>query len=87
MTVSHSIRAHTRAISGLNWHRFDPNILATCSVDTFVNIWDIRDPKKPTVSLENVAESSQVRWNRLSQYLFATAHDGLVKVVLAPTRV
>ncbi|XP_066251139.1 GATOR2 complex protein WDR59 isoform X1 [Euwallacea similis] len=80
LSVSHSLRAHTRAITGLNWHRFDPNVLATSSVDTYVNIWDIRDPRKPTLSLSNVAESSQVRWNRISQYLFATAHDGDIKI-------
>uniref|UniRef100_A0AAR5PG52 RWD domain-containing protein n=1 Tax=Dendroctonus ponderosae TaxID=77166 RepID=A0AAR5PG52_DENPD len=80
LSVSHSIRAHTRAISGLNWHRFDPNIIATSSVDTFVNVWDIRDSRRPTLSLANVAESSQVRWNRISQHLIATAHDGDIKI-------
>ncbi|XP_050309674.1 GATOR complex protein WDR59 isoform X2 [Anthonomus grandis grandis] len=80
LSVSHSLRAHTRSISGLNWHKTDPNILATSSVDTFVNIWDIRDAKKPTLSLSNVAESSQVRWNKVSQNLLATAHDGDIKI-------
>ncbi|KAL1490396.1 hypothetical protein ABEB36_013102 [Hypothenemus hampei] len=80
LSVSHSIRAHTRALSGINWHKFEPNILATCSVDTYVNIWDLRDTRKPTVSLANVAESCQVRWNKVSPHIFASAHDGDIKV-------
>ncbi|CAG9771641.1 unnamed protein product [Ceutorhynchus assimilis] len=80
LSVSHSLRAHTRSISGLNWHKFDPNILATSSVDTFVNVWDIRELRKATLSLSNVAECSQVRWNKVSPNLFATAHDGDIKI-------
>lgn len=81
--MSHSLRAHGRAITGLDWHRFDPNIIATSSVDTYVNIWDIRDTRRPTLMLHNVSESSQVRWNRISQNIFATAHDGVYNYYLS----
>lgn len=80
LSVSHSLRAHSRVITDINWHRFNPNILATCSVDTFIHLWDIRDARKPTLSLSAVAEASQVRWNRISQYLIATAHEGDIKI-------
>ncbi|XP_049822756.1 GATOR complex protein WDR59 isoform X2 [Aethina tumida] len=80
LTLTHSLRAHTRVITDLSWHRFDPNILASCSADTFIHIWDIRDARKPTLSLSAIAEASQVRWNRLSPNLLATAHDGDIKV-------
>ncbi|CAG9858293.1 unnamed protein product [Phyllotreta striolata] len=75
-----SVRAHTRVITDLNWHRFDPNILASCSVDTFIHLWDLRDSRKPTLSLSAVAEASQVRWNKISHHLLATAHEGDIKV-------
>lgn len=75
-----SLRAHTRVITDLNWHQTDPNLLASCSVDTFIHIWDLRDPRRPSLSLSAVAEASQVRWNRIGSNLLATAHDGDIKL-------
>jgi hypothetical protein len=51
---THSLRAHTRVVSDLNWHPNDPDILATCSIDTYIHIWDIRDQRKPSLSLSAV---------------------------------
>lgn len=103
----HSLNSHTRGVSDVNWHRFDPNLLASCSMDTFIHIWDMRDPRRPSQSLSAVGKceepilsldgsklllliiiticgfsvgSSQVRWNRLSSFLLATAHDGDIKL-------
>ncbi|XP_021927704.1 GATOR complex protein WDR59-like isoform X3 [Zootermopsis nevadensis] len=75
-----TLRSHTRAVSDLNWHRFDPNLLASCSIDTYIHVWDIRDQRRPSLSLSAVAGATQVRWNRLSRYLLATAHDGDIKL-------
>lgn len=50
----HSLRAHTRVVSDLNWHPQDPDVLATCSIDTYIHIWDIRDQRKPSLSLSAV---------------------------------
>lgn len=77
---THSLRAHTRVITDLNWHQTDPNLLASCSVDTFIHIWDLRDSRRPSLSLSAVAEASQVRWNRISSNVLATAHDGDIKL-------
>ncbi|PSN51284.1 WD repeat-containing protein 59 [Blattella germanica] len=74
------LRSHTRVVTDLNWHRFDPNLLASSSIDTFIHIWDVRDPRRPSLSLSAVAGATQVRWNRLSRYLLATAHDGDIKL-------
>ncbi|XP_017879158.1 GATOR complex protein WDR59 isoform X2 [Ceratina calcarata] len=75
-----SLKAHTRVVSDLNWHPKEPDILASCSIDTFIHIWDIRDQRRPTLSLSAVAGSSQVRWNTLSPNMLATAHDGDIKI-------
>lgn len=37
-----TLPAHQRAVSDLSWSLFEPNILATCSADTYINLWDIR---------------------------------------------
>ncbi|XP_011330381.2 GATOR complex protein WDR59 isoform X2 [Ooceraea biroi] len=75
-----SLKAHTRVVSDLNWHPKEPDILASCSIDTFIHIWDIRDQRKPCLSLSAVAGSSQVRWNPLLSHTLATAHDGDIKI-------
>lgn len=80
LTQTHSLRAHTRVITDLNWHRTDPNILASCSVDTFIHCWDLRDSRRPSTSLSAIAEATQVRWNRINPHLLATAHDGDIKI-------
>ncbi|GLV45719.1 WD repeat domain 59 [Carabus blaptoides fortunei] len=80
LSQTQSLKSHTRVVTDLNWHHFDANILASCSVDTFIHIWDIRDARRPVLSLSAVAEASQVRWNPLNTSMLATAHDGDVKL-------
>ncbi|GFG32156.1 hypothetical protein Cfor_09334, partial [Coptotermes formosanus] len=80
LVQTQTLRSHTRVVSDLNWHQFDPNLLASCSIDTFIHVWDIRDQRRPSLSLSAVAGATQVRWNRLSRYLLATAHDGDIKL-------
>lgn len=75
-----SLRAHTRVITDLSWHKHEPNLLASCSVDTFIHIWDLRDYKRPALSLSAIAEASQVQWNRVSDHILATAHEGDIKI-------
>ncbi|XP_012235411.1 GATOR2 complex protein WDR59 isoform X2 [Linepithema humile] len=80
LQTTQSLKAHTRVVSDLNWHPKEPDIIASCSIDTFIHIWDIRDQRKPYLSLSAVAGSSQVRWNPLSPHTLATAHDGDIKI-------
>ncbi|XP_031624993.1 GATOR complex protein Wdr59, partial [Contarinia nasturtii] len=78
----HSLRAHTRVITDIDWHSKTPYLLASCSIDTFTHLWDLRDPKKPTMSLSAVCMSgaTQVGFNRVSGNLLATAHDGDLRI-------
>ncbi|XP_029054002.1 GATOR complex protein WDR59 isoform X1 [Osmia bicornis bicornis] len=78
--TTNSLKAHTRVVSDLNWHPKEPDIIASCSIDTFIHIWDVRDQRRPCLSLSAVAGSSQVRWNALSPNMLATAHDGDIKI-------
>ncbi|XP_027223651.2 uncharacterized protein [Penaeus vannamei] len=75
-----TLRAHTRTITDLNWHRFDPHLLVTCSIDTFVHIWDTRETRKPIASLSAIAGASQVKWNKLNPHILASGHDCDVRV-------
>ncbi|XP_043265294.1 GATOR complex protein WDR59 isoform X1 [Colletes gigas] len=80
LQTTNSLKAHTRVVSDLHWHPKEPDVIASCSIDTFIHIWDIRDQRKPSLSLSAVAGSSQVRWNSLSSNMLATAHDGDIKI-------
>lgn len=53
-TLIHSLRAHTRVITDIDWHSKVPHLLASCSIDTFTHLWDLRDPRKPILSLSAV---------------------------------
>lgn len=43
-------------MSDLNWHPKEPEIIASCSIDTFIHIWDIRDQRRPSLSLSAVGK-------------------------------
>jgi WD40 repeat protein len=74
--VEHVLHGHGRAITDINFHSCEPEIIATCSVDSFVHVWDLRDPKKPVTSFANWnAGASQVKWNRLNPHVLASSHD------------
>ncbi|XP_052816211.1 GATOR complex protein WDR59-like isoform X3 [Mya arenaria] len=75
-----SMKAHSRNISNIDWSPFDVNVIASCSVDTFTMLWDVRDPKRPTASCQSVCGASQVKWNKVTNNLFATAHEGDVRI-------
>ncbi|XP_059060406.1 GATOR complex protein WDR59 isoform X2 [Achroia grisella] len=80
LTCICSLRGHTRVVSDTHFHKQDYNLIATCSIDTFTHLWDLRDARKPVVSLCAVAGASQVQWNKVATHVVATAHDGDIKI-------
>uniref|UniRef100_A0A4W3HDM2 WD repeat domain 59 n=1 Tax=Callorhinchus milii TaxID=7868 RepID=A0A4W3HDM2_CALMI len=76
-----SLQGHTRVISDLEWSWFDPELLVTSSVDTYIYVWDI---KALTSSLSDLlhcgAGASQVKWNKKNPFCLATSHDGDVRI-------
>ncbi|XP_050443841.1 GATOR complex protein WDR59 [Adelges cooleyi] len=80
LVSSTKLNTHTRTILDLNWHPFEPNIIASASMDSFVHIWDVRANARPSISLSTVIGASKVRWNHLSKHLLATVHNGDVKI-------
>jgi WD40 repeat protein len=56
-TLMSSLRAHTRVVTDIDWHSKIPHLLASCSIDTFTHLWDLREPRKPILSLSAVCMS------------------------------
>uniref|UniRef100_A0A3B3CSG5 WD repeat domain 59 n=1 Tax=Oryzias melastigma TaxID=30732 RepID=A0A3B3CSG5_ORYME len=68
-----SLQGHTRVID-LDWSWFDPELLVTSSVDTYIYIWDTQ---KPNTAVEYVAAHlSKIHgldWHPDSEFVFATS--------------
>jgi WD40 repeat protein len=41
-SVVATFKSHSRTINDLMWSPIDPTIIATCSADTFIYLWDFR---------------------------------------------
>ncbi|SCV04442.1 LAMI_0H16160g1_1 [Lachancea mirantina] len=79
--IEHVLHGHSRAITDINFHPGDPNILATCSIDAYVHSWDMRMPWKPYYSASAWrAGASQVKWSHLESHILASAHANDVYV-------
>eukprot|EP01135_Chromosphaera_perkinsii_P005645 Nk52_evm16s356 gene=Nk52_evmTU16s356 len=74
------LHTHTRAITDLQWSWLDKNLLATCSQDSHIHIWDIRDPRKPATSMHTYSHVSQVKWNKHNERILASSQGGEVTV-------
>ncbi|KAF2873187.1 hypothetical protein BDV95DRAFT_605750 [Massariosphaeria phaeospora] len=87
-----TLHAHTRTITDINFSAHDPNILATCAVDSYVHTWDVRAPWKPTSAMvpqlkdpymtfaDFEAGATQVKWNRKDRNIIASSHDRFLRI-------
>ena len=65
----------------LDWNSSEPGLLVTCSVDNYVNIWDMRDLRKPVANLPSVCGASQSKWSKTgAKTILATAHEADCKI-------
>ncbi|GMM55586.1 Mtc5 protein [Maudiozyma humilis] len=73
--IEYALHGHSRAITDINFNPQEPDILATCSVDTYVHAWDLRSPKRPFYSTSPWRSSaSQVKWNHKDSNIMASSH-------------
>lgn len=45
--IQHALHSHYRAITDINWHTQDPDIVVSTGIDSWLWAWDLRTPKKP----------------------------------------
>ena len=74
--IEHSLQAHSRAITDINFSAHHPDMLATCSVDGYAHCWDLRRPRQPALSFcDWFAGATQVKYNRQDPHILASSHD------------
>jgi hypothetical protein len=80
-SIENVLHAHSRAITDINFSLHDPDILATCAVDSFVHCWDLRAPARPVISFSDwFAGATQVKWNRQISHVIASSHDRFLQI-------
>src|SRR5882757_5428637 len=75
------LHGHTRAITDINFSAHNPDVLATCAVDSFVHCWDLRAPSRPVNSFSDwFAGATQVKWSRQDEHVIASSHDKFLHI-------
>lgn len=73
--IEYALHGHHRAITDINFNPEHPDILATCSIDTYVHAWDLRSPTRPYYSTSPwKSAASQVKWNFEDPNVLASSH-------------
>lgn len=73
--IQHVLHSHYRAITDINWHTLDPDIVVSTGIDSWLWAWDLRTPQKPIMGLCTFnAGGTQVKWNRLDGNILASSH-------------
>lgn len=79
--IEHVLHAHTRAITDINFSAHNPDMLATCAVDSFIHIWDLRYPARPAMTFADwFAGATQVKYNRQDAHVIASSHDRFLHI-------
>ena len=48
-SIEHILHSHYRAITDINWHTFEPHIVSSVGIDSWLWTWDLREPRKPVL--------------------------------------
>ncbi|EAT85296.2 hypothetical protein SNOG_07830 [Parastagonospora nodorum SN15] len=73
--IEFTLRAHDRAITDINFSAHHPDLLATCGMDSYVFVHDLRSQQVPLKLADWEAGAHQVKWNRQDERIIASSHD------------
>ncbi len=71
-----TLQKHFRPVTGVDWSPFYPSVLATCSADSSIHLWDIRVAQRDPIQSFMVSQKGAqfVAWNRHNSVKLASAH-------------
>ncbi|KAI0764721.1 hypothetical protein C8Q74DRAFT_1283552 [Fomes fomentarius] len=80
-SIEHVLRSHYRAITDINWHTIEPDIVISTGIDSWQWAWDLRTVQKPIMGLCAFGPGgTQVKWNRLDGNILASSHSNEVLI-------
>ncbi|KAJ3517825.1 hypothetical protein NLJ89_g245 [Agrocybe chaxingu] len=80
-SIEHILRSHYRAVTDINWHTSECDVVSSTGIDSWIWSWDLREPRKPIFGLSAFkAGGTQVKWNRKDGNLIASANANEVLI-------
>uniref|UniRef100_A0A8H7YBD1 RWD domain-containing protein n=1 Tax=Psilocybe cubensis TaxID=181762 RepID=A0A8H7YBD1_PSICU len=80
-SIEHILKSHYRAITDINWHTTECDIVVSTGIDSWIWAWDLREPNKPIFGLSAFkAGGTQVKWNYQDGNLLASSHSNEVLI-------
>jgi WD40 repeat protein len=74
-SIEHILLSHYRAITDINWHTTECDVVVSTGIDSWLWAWDLREPRKPIFGLSAFkAGGTQVKWNRKDGNILASSH-------------
>ncbi|KAG6900566.1 hypothetical protein C0993_008720 [Termitomyces sp. T159_Od127] len=74
-SIDFILQAHYRAITDINWHTTECDIVISTGIDSWLWAWDLRATRKPIFGLSAFkAGGTQVKWNRQDANILASSH-------------
>lgn len=70
------MQGHTSSVEDIQWSPVEETVLASCSADKTIRVWDTRTRGKPMLTV--VAHDTDVNvisWNRDTSYMLASGGD------------
>ncbi|KAL1749235.1 hypothetical protein HDZ31DRAFT_79080 [Schizophyllum fasciatum] len=81
-SIQHVLHSHYRAITDINWHTSEYDMVISTGIDSWLWAWDLRQPRKPSLcafhAIISVGGGTHVKWNRHDPNVIASAHTNEV---------
>lgn len=80
--LNEKIGSHTQLINRVNWNYKNANLLASCSQDGYLNIWDITNkPDQFVISMQHKEKIRDCQFSPFNEYyIMASYNSGAIKL-------